>query len=462
MITMPHQWIHMVGIAGAGMSGIAQVLVEKGFKVSGSDLQVNSITKRLEEIGIKIYKGHSSSNLKEGVDLLVVSSAIPHDNIEVKRAEELNIPVLKRGQMLARLVNPCKGIAIAGAHGKTTTTSMIYMVLNQCGLEPAFIVGGQLQGSNLGATNGKGDYFVVEADESDASFLGLKPYVAVVTNVEDDHLDYYKSVANIENAFQHFINGVKPEGFAVLYGEDSFVQKVRESSSTRTILYGENKSNDFYIENWKPKGIGSQFEVYKKNQFIARIELSIPGKHNALNALAAICVALELDLNIKLVKKALKRFGGAKRRFEIIGQVKNVTVVDDYAHHPTEIRATINAAKQYHKGRVIVVFQPHRYSRTQNLGDQLGEALSGVDLAIITDIYSAGEKIIPEVSGEKVYKASLRSGTESIYISGLHNVEEFLFNHYRSGDLIITMGAGDIWKVGTNLVRKLSELALQA
>ncbi|MDD2619076.1 MAG: UDP-N-acetylmuramate--L-alanine ligase [Syntrophomonadaceae bacterium] len=461
MASTSEQWIHMVGIAGAGMSGLARVLSEQGLKITGSDLQADSVAAKFEQLGIAIYQGHCSSNLGEGVDLLVISSAIPQDNVEVKAAKEKNIPVLKRGQMLAKLVNTKKCIAVAGAHGKTTTTSMIYTTLADCGMDPSFIVGGELQGSKLNAKSGAGDFFVAEADESDASFLEIKPYIAVVTNIEDDHLDYYKSFENIKNAFEQFLKQVDPQGFAVLYGGDECNLQLKQKIPGRIILYGEKQSYDYSLREWKADGMGSIFKAYRQGEFLGDIELSVPGKHNAFNALAAIAVALESAANINDIKRALKKFSGARRRFQVIGSKAEITIVDDYAHHPTEIKATIAAARAFHKGRVIVVFQPHRYSRTSILGKQLGEAFINADKVIFTDVYSAGEQIIPGVSGETVYKAACAIGCKARYMPSLLEIENYLLEKSEKNDLIITMGAGDIWKLGQSVLNNINESVLR-
>ncbi|MGR6836186.1 UDP-N-acetylmuramate--L-alanine ligase [Syntrophomonas erecta] len=452
MSPRPGQWIHMVGIAGVGMSGIAKVLYQQGYKVSGSDLQCNDITKQLEELGIEIFKGHSSSHVKEEVDLLVVSSAIPGDNAEVLTARQRNIPVIKRGQMLARLVNRSRGIAVAGAHGKTTTTSMVYTVLNDCGQDPSFIVGGELQEIHLNARLGTGEYFVVEADESDASFLELQPYLAIITNVEDDHLDYYKTFERVKQAFYEFLNKVHPEGLALVYGQDGCAQRFKESSPTRVLLYGEKESDDFYMKNWQVSGIGSSFDVYRRGELLGNVEIKVPGKYNALNGLAAISAGLELGLDFDNIRHSLSRFKGAKRRFEFIGEADGRKVVDDYAHHPTEIRSCIEAALSLRKGRLVVVFQPHRFTRTHTLGKQIGEALQGADLVIITDVYAAGENPIPGVSGEKVFQAASRKGCNAVYLPDLEDVCKYLVKNTRKDDLIMTMGAGDIWKVGPQVL----------
>lgn len=462
MPVKPGQWVHMVGIGGAGMSGIARVLVQRGSRVSGSDLQKNATTDRLEELGVTVHQGHSASNLKEGVDLVVISSAIPPDNEELVKALQNHIPIMKRGQMLAELVNDWQGIAVAGAHGKTTTTSMIFRIFELCGLDPTFIVGGELKDSGLNAKVGKSRYAVVEADESDASFLELKPYVAVVTNIEDDHLDYYKTLNNIEQAFRQFLTGIKSDGLAVLYGEDPCIQGIKNSCTVKTVTYGENPGNDYYLAGWFPSGSGSVFDLHHHGVCLGRVQLSIPGKHNALNATAALATALELGVDFEPASRSLTDFIGAKRRFQTIGTINQIAIVDDYAHHPTEIKATIAAARTIHPGRVIVAFQPHRYTRTNSLGTQLGESLAGSDICIVTEIYAAGENPIPGINGELVAEAAQRAGIDCRFCASFAEMEELLQENLLEGDLLITMGAGDIWKLGLSILERLQLLATEA
>ncbi|HWQ76638.1 MAG TPA: UDP-N-acetylmuramate--L-alanine ligase [Syntrophomonas sp.] len=445
------QWIHMVGIAGAGMSGIARVLKEQGNKVTGSDLQKNDVSKKLEEIGIQIYEGHSSSNLQEGVDLLVISSAVPLDNIEVETAKKCGIPVLKRGEMLARMANAGKGVAVAGAHGKTTTTSMIYAALQSCGGDPTYIVGGELQDSDLNAHLGQGEYFVVEADESDASFLALHPYIAVVTNIEDDHLDFYKSFERIKTAFQTFLQQTDTGGFVLLNGGDPSLREIGRSAAGRVLFYGEDDSLDYHLRNWRVKGMGSVFEAYRSGEYLGQIELSVPGRHNAWNALAALAVAMELGCSFDVVAKSLVNFHGAKRRFQIMGHMGSNVIVDDYAHHPTEIRATIKAAHDLGFNRLVVVFQPHRYTRTKLLAEQFSISFELADLVIITDIYSAGEKPIAGIDSQMICKLAVQKGANMIYMQSQGEIEEFIRREIKNNELVITMGAGDIWKLGEKL-----------
>ncbi|MEQ8200149.1 MAG: UDP-N-acetylmuramate--L-alanine ligase [Syntrophomonadaceae bacterium] len=446
----------MVGIGGAGMSGIARVLREQGVRVSGSDLNTNGITDQLEKIGVTIYRGHSASNLEAGVNLVVISSAIPADNVEVTAAKAKDIPVIRRGQMLARMVNEHLGLAVAGAHGKTTTTSMLYSALVGCGLDPTMIVGGEIQGTQLHARLGANDYFVVEADESDASFLEIKPYAAIVTNIENDHLDFYQSMDRLQAAFRQFLGQIMPAGFAMVYGGDPLLLQIRDDLPTRILTYGESGDRlDYYFDNWVPEGMGSSFEVYRGTERLGLMKLSIPGKHNALNAVAAAAVAVEIGQDFSQVAKALQAFPGAKRRFQIMARVKGVTIVDDYAHHPTEIKATIRGARQFHQDRLVVIFQPHRYSRTQLLYKQFGEAFREADLVIITDIYSAGENAIENVTGELIYQAAVAAGCNARYIPALDDAEAFLKDRLENNDLLITMGAGDVWKTGVKLAEKL-------
>lgn len=457
------QWIHMVGIAGAGMSGIAKVLAEQGMKVTGSDLQHNEITEQLEQMGITVYQGHSSSHLQEGVDVLVISSAIPADNPEVILARHRKIPILKRGQMLAKLVNRSNGIAVAGAHGKTTTTFMIYKVLSGSGLDPAFIVGGELQDHHyFNAKLGTDEFFIVEADESDASFLELHPKIAVVTNMEDDHLDYYHTLERLKDAFRQYIDGVQPEGLAILFGDDPGLRRLAESSGTRKVFFGESETNDYYFKNWKAKGWGSVFDVYEHGKLLGNIQLSVPGWHNALNALAAIATGRELSLDFASMRAAIFDFHGVKRRFEIMGEHDGIMVIDDYAHHPTEIKATLSAARNYHSGRLITVFQPHRYTRTRQLGIQLGEALQASDVVIITNIYAAGETPIPGISSSIIFNVAKQGGGTAILIPELEDVIHYLMEIARKGDLIITMGAGDVWRIGPAFISRLKKSVPQA
>ena len=442
--------IHLVGIGGAGMSGIARILKEMGKEITGSDLNSSDVTSRLEGIGITVFNGHSSTNLDKETDLVVFSSAIPQTNPEVKKAFRLGIPVMKRGEMLACLVNSCQGIAIAGAHGKTTTTSMLAMILEEHGVDPSFIIGGELQESSLGAKLGDGEYFVAEADESDASFLQLHPFVAVVTNVEDDHLDFYRSIDRLNDAFRQFVSQVKTGGFAMLFNDDPFLHSLRDQFR-HLIYYGTSSEADYYFTDLTKNGWGSSFVVFHHEQCLGRIELSIPGHHNVLNALAAVAVSNELGIPFEVTKSTLLRFKGAKRRLQLLGKVGGIVIIDDYAHHPTEITATIGAARQFHDGRLTVVFQPHRYTRTKFLREHFGGAFKGVDQLIVTDIYSAGEEPIPGINGDTICQSARKQGCNALYIPERDMIIEYLLKESRPGDVILFMGAGDIWKTGEKI-----------
>lgn len=453
------QWIHMIGICGSGMSGIAKILRDQGFVVTGSDLHLNGTANSLSAMGIKLWEGHSASHIVDGIDLVVKSSAIKDDNPEVVKALAMGLPVIKRGDMLAVLHNQARGIAVAGAHGKTTTSSMLAVMLSDAGLDPTFVVGGELKGTDINSHWGKGSYFVCEADESDGSFLALNPEIAVVTNVEEDHLDHYQSRDRLEEAFKRFLAGVKPGGFAVLWGGDHFLTRLTPEKDVTFFYYGEGEeNNDYYFTNLEFDGPRSFFDVMFKGRRLGSISLSIPGKHNVLNALAAIAVGHQIGIPWGSMAKTMAKFKGAKRRLEITGQAGGVIIIDDYAHHPTEVEATIKAVRQFHSGRLLVVFQPHRYSRTASLGPNFGPAFKDSDLLVVTDVYAAGEKPIPGVSGQIIYESALKTGVEAVYIPEKKDIVPYLLEQIKSSDLVLTVGAGDIWEVGVELNRQLVNL----
>lgn len=442
--------VHMIGIGGAGMSGIAQVLKESGVEVSGSDLKASHVTSRLEGLGIKVFDGHKAENVATDVDTVVFSTAVPAHNPELEEARQRGLSILGRGQMLACLANCQKPIAIAGAHGKTTTTSMIATILQDCGFEPSFITGGELQINGQNACTGGGQHFVIEADESDGSFLQINPYIAVVTNVEDDHLDYYHTVENLQAAFEKFIGQVSEGGMAVVCGDDLFLSKIAGPDTIKTVRYGFTPGLDYTIQNWQPVGLGSHFDVYCGGQNIGQVRMAIPGRHNALNALAAIAVATELGADFSRVATSLSTFKGARRRFEVLLE-QPVMVVDDYAHHPTEIQATMAAALQSSARRLIVAFQPHRYSRTQQLGCQFGAAFAGADKVVVSAIYPAGEQPIEGVSGSMIHESAVNNGIDSQYIADIQALEQFLISELKDGDMLLVMGAGDIWHTAVKM-----------
>lgn len=450
--------IHFVGIGGAGMSGIAKVFLELGEHVSGSDLQASESTKRLKKMGGKIFIGHHENNVDSQVGKVVVSSAIPHNNAEVVKAKQLGIPIVQRAEMLGELMKRQKGIAIAGAHGKTTTTSMISLIFEKNGYDPTVVIGGELNDIGGNAKLGKGKYLIAEADESDGSFLKLKPYVTVVTNIEDDHLDYYGTRENIKKAFQEFISLTDPEGFVVVCMDDPVLSQMMPGlvDEKRIITYGVNTSANISAHNIRLEGFNTKFSVLNDGQELGEIKLSIPGKHNVLNALAAVAVGLNSGLSFEGIAKSLKPFLGAHRRFQKIGEIDGIRVYDDYAHHPTEIKATLSAAKTISAERIVAVFQPHRYTRTKLLAKEFGTAFSDADVLIINEIYSAGEPPIPGVDAEMIVnQIKTATGQPVIYLREKEEIVKRLSEITKPGDIILTLGAGNIWTVAYDLCNML-------
>jgi len=451
------QWIHMVGICGSGMSGIAKILRQQGYQISGSDLHLNGSAESLSSLGIKLWEGHSDDYIDEQMDLVVISSAIKDNNPEVQKAKAMHIEVIKRGEMLARMHNRARGIAVAGAHGKTTTSSMLAVLLSDAGLDPTFAIGGELKGTHTNSRAGSGSLFVCEADESDGSFLALHPEIAVITNVEEDHLDHYESRQNLETAFQTFVNGVKPGGKAVLWAGDPYLAGIKMPSQVEPIYYGTiDEDADYYFDKLVTDGPTSTFEVYFHQEKLGFLQLNLPGLHNVLNALAVVAVGHQLHLSWDYIRESVSQFQGARRRLEVTGKTAGVTVMDDYAHHPTEVEATLKAVRQFHQGRMVVIFQPHRFTRTQALGDKFGPAFKESDLLIVTDVYAAGEVPIQGISGETVSHSARAAGVNTVYIADKKDIVPFLLDQVRTNDLVVTMGAGDVWEIGTQLCHQLS------
>jgi UDP-N-acetylmuramate--alanine ligase len=447
--------IHFVGIGGIGMSGIAEILIDQGFKISGSDKVMTSVTEHLERLGAKIYSGHDSKNLPRKTDILVYSSAVPKDNLEIAEALKRGIPIVRRAEMLAEVMRLKYGIGIAGTHGKTTTTSMTSLALIEGGIDPTVIVGGKLSG--LGGTNarlGKGDFIVVEADEYDRSFLALTPTIAVLTTMEEDHLDIYHDLADIRNAFVEFANKVPFYGFVVLCNDETSLRKlVPDISGQKIITYGMFVESDLMAKKVKHDEGISTFEVRLKGKRLGKIRLKVPGDHNVKNALAAIAVALELNIPFRKVKAGIEKFGGVYRRWEKKGSVNGIDVYDDYAHHPTECAASLEGVKAGWQNRVVCVFQPHLFSRTKDFYKEFARSLSKADVIIITDVYPAREKPIKGVSGALIADEIRKSGHKEIhYIKDKEEIPEFLQTVTRSGDIVVTMGAGDIWKYGVEFL----------
>jgi len=445
------EWIHFIGIGGAGMSGIAKVLLDLGYKVSGSDLNMTDTTKRLQENGALVYSGHRADNVVEGVDTVVVSTAIPGENEEVKKAQKLNISVIQRAEMLAKLMQNQKAICIAGAHGKTTTTSMIALVLEKNNFDPTVVVGGELNDIGGNAKLGRGEYLVAEADESDGSFLKLLPWSTVITNIEDDHLDHYGSLENIIQAFNEFVDLGGPTGFSVLCVDNPYVKELAKHVPGKLITYGLTESADYTARDIVYEGLVTKAQIYYKENFIGELELNVPGKHNISNALAAISVGGEFGIENSEILKALKSFQGVQRRFQLIGKVNNIQIVDDYAHHPTEIKATLLAARNSHNGRIIAIFQPHRYTRTKFLAKEFGQSFIMADKLILDEVYSAGEKLIPGVTTQNIVE-NLPAETDVAYFKEYKDIMNYLASIVKPGDLVITLGAGNIWRVGVDLV----------
>lgn len=451
--------IHFVGIGGAGMSPLAKIMVELGYEVTGSDRANSGVIENLQKLGAKItLSGQKAENVR-GADAIVVSTAIPFDNPEVLAAKDLGITKLHRSDINAALVNEYQGIAVAGAHGKTTTTSMLGVALTKAGVSPTVIVGGEVPDLGTNATLGESEYLVSEADESDGSFLKLHPHIAVVTNVEDDHMDHYGTMENIIKAFTQFIKNVDTEnGYAVLCFDNENLRHIAQNIDRKFYSYAIDHEADYQAKNVTANGKGIAFDVMHGKEELGHISLNIPGRHNVLDAMACIVTALSIGVPFAKVAEGLAAFHGAKRRFQTKGRVDGVWIVDDYAHHPTEIAATLKAAKETKPERLICVFQPHRYSRTQLLHDEFGKAFAAADLLILTDIYAAGEAPIAGISGETILNEVRRqSGQDVIYLPSREKIASYLKEEVKEGDLIITMGAGDIYKTGEELVDLLNK-----
>lgn len=446
------------------MSAIARVMLEMGYKITGSDVARQELTEKLAAKGAQIYIGHEAEHVK-GADLVVYSTALSKDNVERVAAEELNIPVLHRAQMLARLMNAGKGVAVAGAHGKTTTSSMIALVMEKCDADPTYIIGGEIVNVGTNAKAGKGEYVVAEADESDGSFLQYHPSIAIVTNIEPDHLENYDGdFGKLKAAYVKFLSQVKFGGKAIVCADDETITellpKLDADTASKLITYGIDGDAEYKAENISLGDRKVSFEMTHRGSTLGTIELSVPGRHNVYNAMATVITCLEAGLSFDKVAEAIHEFIGAKRRFQVLGEVNDILVIDDYAHHPTEIQATISAAKATGK-RIIAVFQPQRYTRTFFLLEQFSRAFPEADEVIITDIYSpAGEQQIEGVHSRKLVEMiKTNSNANTSYIPTKEEVLEHLTAKVAPGDLVITMGAGDIWKTADALAKTLKAKA---
>jgi len=447
--------VHFVGIGGAGLSGMARVLHEMGYDVSGSDIKKSRNTERLKRFGMEVKIGHVKESVA-GKDIIVISTAIPKDNCEIKEANRLGITIWSRAKMLAWILSHGKAIAISGTHGKTTTTSMIALLLEWENFNPTILIGGELNDIGSNAKYGKGEYFVAEADESDGTFIQITPEIAVVTNVENDHLDYYKKKKEIDKAFIKFINGVNSGGLAVINGDDQSILDMMNKINSKYIMYGLHKRNDIRAINIKIDELKTKFEVQLKDEKFS-VELKVPGEHNIYNALATISVGKYLGISSEKISFTLGQFVGVQRRFDVLGNPGNVTIIDDYAHHPTEISATLKAANAKKHNKLISVFQPHRYTRTNLLYEEFGNCFNCSDLCLITEIYPAGETPIPGVTSKLIIDSILRKNSRKqvIYLPRKENLAHYLLENVEPNDIVVVMGAGDINTVAYNLLEKL-------
>ncbi|MBZ5577769.1 MAG: UDP-N-acetylmuramate--L-alanine ligase [Acidobacteriia bacterium] len=450
------QHFHFTGIGGIGMSGIAEVLLNLGYEISGSDLRLSPTTERLAGLGARISEGHAAANVA-GARALVVSSAVDEQNPEVQEARRLQIPVIPRGELLAELMRLKYGIAVAGSHGKTTTTSMTATILNYAGLDPTVVVGGKV--GTMGGANarvGRSDFLVVESDESDGSFLKLAPIVAVVTNIDREHLDHYPSLDAIRAAFIEFVNKVPFYGAAIVCLDDPNVQGILPDIKRRTITYGTAAQAEMEAAEMECGPFASNFRLRYRAADLGRFQVRVPGRHNVLNATAAIAVALELEVPPDTIRQALATFNGVDRRFQVRGKERGITVIDDYGHHPTEIRATLDAARLCGFRRIHVLFQPHRYTRTFHLMDEFAHSFHQADSLFVMDVYAASEKPIEGASAEALVERIRKFGHRHVECVGtLARGVDALLKAAEDGDLVLTLGAGNVWQAGETVLEKL-------
>ncbi|MGA2021738.1 MAG: UDP-N-acetylmuramate--L-alanine ligase [Candidatus Sulfotelmatobacter sp.] len=466
------QQIHFVGIGGIGMSGIAEVLLNLGYKVSGSDLRSSAVTQRLAGLGAAVFEGHRAENIS-GAEVVVTSSAIAGENAEVVEAHKLHVPVIQRAEMLAELMRLKYGIAIAGMHGKTTTTSMVAAVLAGGGLDPTVVVGGRVDAMGSNARLGKSQYLVAEADESDRSFLKLSPILSVVTNIDREHMDCYRNMRDVKKTFLEFMDRVPFYGMVVVCNDDPMLRRLLPQAQRRTVTYGTKRGSDFLIKldatgSSAGTGVGdsrplSRFQVSYRKKDLGEFTLHVPGVHNILNATAAIAVGVGLDVSVEAIRAGLDQFRGVDRRFQLRGRVAGVSVIDDYGHHPTEIRATLAAARSCGFGKVHVVFQPHRYTRTRDLMEEFSTAFGDADSLFVLDIYAASEKPIEGISGEAL-AGTIREkgGRNAQYVSSFATAVSAVAAGAQDGDMILTLGAGSVSQLGPTILEKLKERVVGA
>ena len=446
--------MHFLGIGGIGMSGIAEILINLGYKVSGSDIKESEITRKLASLGAKIFIGHQASNIND-YNVVITSSAINTMNPEIIEAKRKRIPIIHRSEMLAELVRLKHGIGVAGTHGKTTTSSMLSYILFHGGINPTAIIGGKVLNFDSNARTGEGEYIVFEADESDGSFLRLLPTIAVVTNIDADHMDHYKFFEGLKDAFLKYVNNVPFYGYSVLCIDDNVVAELLPKVERPYVTYGFSENADFRAGNVQCFSDKCIYDCYYKNDLLGEVEIELLGNHNVLNSLAVITVALELGLDFKVIKSGLREFKGVGRRIEKIGEEKGITVLDDYGHHPTEIKATLQAIKNMGR-RMIILFQPHRYSRTQLLWEDFGAAFGNADIVFLTEIYPAGEEPIEGVSSALIKNSiEKHDGKEVSIVSNIEDIPAEVSKIAKKGDIVLTLGAGDIYKAGTMILEAL-------
>ena len=462
-LPLSRKHFHFIGIGGAGMSGIARILLSLGYEVSGSDLKTSLVTDQLKVLGASIYKGHEA-HYQESADVIVVSTAIDPSNPELIAGQQRSVEIMHRAQALAFVMKDFKALAIAGTHGKTTTTSMLTVALQTANLDPSFSIGGMINATGTNAHLGSGEYFVAESDESDGSLLAYSPYAGIITNIELDHVDHFENQEQVDEIFEKFISRFDSQGILVACGDDPGVkrlldrvrQKISENFSTLTVVtYGVEEGNDYHIDSLELAPLASRARVLHKGKNLARLELSVPGQHNLLNALGVFALTRELGIPVVPILDGLAAFTGSRRRFEIKGEVQGIRVVDDYGHHPTEIEVTLEAARRFAgSGRVITIFQPHRFSRTKQFARQFTKALAKADFVFLLDIYAASEKPISGISAEMI----AQPGDEKfIYQPSMIRVVENVSQLVEPGDVIITMGAGDVTTLGPAILTALTE-----
>jgi UDP-N-acetylmuramate--alanine ligase len=445
----------MIGIGGTGMSGIAEVLLNLGYRVSGSDLQATDVTRRLAGLGARVHKGHQGARV-HGADVAVISSAVKEDNVEVQEARRLKMPVIPRAEMLAELMRMKYGIAVAGSHGKTTTTSMIALVLEHGGFDPTIIVGGRLNTVGANAKLGAGDFIVAEADESDRSFLFLSPFIAVLTNIDDEHLDQYQTTEEIQKTFINFANKVPFYCPIILCLDDPNLQSLIPQLERRLITYGFSTQADVFARDHSFSEFRSSSGLYSKGKKLGTLKLQVPGKHNICNAMAAVAVGLDLDIPPKVILRAMEDYTGIGRRFELKKKIDDIMIIEDYGHHPTEIRATLDAAKRGFARRLIVVFQPHRFTRLSLLMDSFATAFNQADVLVVTEVYPAGEAPIPGITGQALYEEIRRFGHRDVHFeANLKKLPRLLKRLARPGDIILAQGAGNITKTVPEIIATL-------